>query len=108
MPPVKRNILFVMPMKVTRVVLSTVLLWRVTPIPFWKDCLSALMLWGLTEGYIYIRSEYKLAHETLEIALKQANEKGLVGNNILGSGFSFSVKMRGCRGFYLRRGNRSD
>ena len=48
---------------------------------------------GASEGYIYIRSEYKLARERLEIALKQAKEKGLVGDNILGDEFSCSVKI---------------
>jgi len=48
---------------------------------------------GAKEGYIYIRSEYKLARERLEVALKQASEKGLVGDNILGSGFSCSIKL---------------
>ena len=48
---------------------------------------------GASEGYIYIRSEYKLARERLEIALKQASEKGLLGDNILGSGFSCGVKI---------------
>jgi len=48
---------------------------------------------GSREGYVYIRQEYPLAVENLTIALKQAEEYGLLGNNILGSGFDFNVKV---------------
>jgi NADH-quinone oxidoreductase subunit F len=48
---------------------------------------------GAGEGYIYIHSESALAIQRLEAALKQASEKGLVGDNILGSGFSFHIKI---------------
>jgi len=48
---------------------------------------------GAAEGYIYIHSESELATRRLEAALKQASEKGLVGDNILGSGFSFHIKI---------------
>ena len=44
-------------------------------------------------GYVYVRNEYPLAIEHLTIALKQAREYGLVGRNILGSGFNFSIKI---------------
>jgi NADH-quinone oxidoreductase subunit F len=43
------------------------------------------------EGYIYIRAEYPLAVKRLRIALKQAEEKGFLGENILGSAFSFKI-----------------
>ncbi|MDH5696308.1 MAG: NADH-quinone oxidoreductase subunit F [Dehalococcoidia bacterium] len=48
---------------------------------------------GAGEGYIYIHSGSALAIKRLEAALKQASEKGFVGDNILGSGFSFHVKI---------------
>jgi len=46
---------------------------------------------GATEGYIYVRNEYPLAVKHIEIALEQAREYGFLGENILGSGFSFSI-----------------
>ena len=48
---------------------------------------------GAKQGYIYVREEYPLAIERLEIALKQAGEKGLLGRHILGSGFSFTLEI---------------
>ncbi len=49
---------------------------------------------GATKGYIYIRAEYPLAIERLEIAMKQSREMGLIGKNILGSGFDFDIQIR--------------
>ncbi len=49
---------------------------------------------GATQGYIYIRAEYPLAIERLEIAMKQAREFGLLGDNILGTDFSFDIEIR--------------
>lgn len=46
---------------------------------------------GASEGYIYIRAEYPLAIERLRIAIKQAREAGLLGKDILGSGFDFDI-----------------
>ena len=48
---------------------------------------------GAHEGYIYVRNEYPVAVRNAEIAIKQAEEYGLLGKNILGSGFDFSVKI---------------
>jgi NADH:ubiquinone oxidoreductase subunit F (NADH-binding)/(2Fe-2S) ferredoxin len=48
---------------------------------------------GSNMGYIYVRHEYPLAVKNSEIALEQAREYGLVGENILGSGFNFDVKI---------------
>ena len=45
-------------------------------------------------GFIYIRAEYPLAIKRLEIALAQAREYGLLGKDILGSGFSFDIEIR--------------
>ncbi len=48
---------------------------------------------GAHEGYIYVRDEYPLAVQKLRLALKQAEESGLVGEDILGTGFDFSIKI---------------
>ena len=56
---------------------------------------------GATEGYIYIRAEYPLAVKRLRIALKQAEEKGFLGKDILGSGFSFRVHVKEGAGAFV-------
>jgi NADH:ubiquinone oxidoreductase subunit F (NADH-binding)/(2Fe-2S) ferredoxin/Pyruvate/2-oxoacid:ferredoxin oxidoreductase delta subunit len=48
---------------------------------------------GATAGFIYVRSEYPLAVETLGVALSQARQCGLLGRDILGSGFNFDVQL---------------
>jgi NADP-reducing hydrogenase subunit HndC len=55
---------------------------------------------GAREGFVYVRQEYPLACENLNIATKQAEEYGFLGENILGSGFGFTVKVhRGAGAF---------
>ena len=49
---------------------------------------------GAHQGFIYVRAEYPIAVERLEIAIKQAREYGLLGKNILGSGFDFDIEIR--------------
>ncbi|MDR0876968.1 MAG: NADH-quinone oxidoreductase subunit NuoF [Treponema sp.] len=49
---------------------------------------------GAHEGFVYIRAEYPLAIERLKIALAQARDYGLLGKNILGSGFDFDIEIR--------------
>ena len=49
---------------------------------------------GANQGYFYIRAEYPIACERIKIAIKQLEERGLLGDNILGSGFSFRVGIR--------------
>jgi NADH:ubiquinone oxidoreductase subunit F (NADH-binding)/(2Fe-2S) ferredoxin/Pyruvate/2-oxoacid:ferredoxin oxidoreductase delta subunit len=49
---------------------------------------------GIHQGYVYIRAEYPLAVENLEKAIQQANEAGLLGEDILGSGFDFLLSIR--------------
>ena len=49
---------------------------------------------GANQGYIYVRAEYPIAIKRLEIAIGQAHEYGLLGDNILGTGFSFDIKLR--------------
>jgi NADH-quinone oxidoreductase subunit F len=48
---------------------------------------------GSNEGFIYVRNEYPLAVKNIDIAIKQAEDYGLLGENILGSGFDFKVKI---------------
>ena len=49
---------------------------------------------GSDQGYIYVRAEYPIAVERLEIAIKQAKEYGLLGKNIFGTDFSFDIELR--------------
>ena len=49
---------------------------------------------GASQGYIYVRAEYPIAVERLNIAIKQAREYGLLGKNIFDSGFDFDIDLR--------------
>lgn len=49
---------------------------------------------GADQGYIYVRAEYPIAVKRLKIAISQARELGLLGKNILGSGFNFDIELR--------------
>ncbi len=49
---------------------------------------------GASQGYVYVRAEYPLAVERLSLAIKRAREIGLLGKNILGSGFNFDIEIR--------------
>ncbi len=49
---------------------------------------------GAHQGYIYVRAEYPIAVDRLKIAINQAREAGLLGKNILGSGFDFDIDIR--------------
>lgn len=49
---------------------------------------------GASQGYIYVRAEYPIAVERLKIAIAQAREMELLGNNIFGSDFSFDIDLR--------------
>ena len=49
---------------------------------------------GANKGFVYIRAEYPLAIERLKIAMVQAKENGLLGKDILGSGFDFDIEIR--------------
>ncbi len=56
---------------------------------------------GAREGYIYVRQEYPLAVENIDVAIKQAEEKGFLGKNILGSDFDFTVKVHQGAGAFV-------
>ena len=61
---------------------------------------------GATEGYIYVRAEYPLAVKRLRIAIAKAEELGLLGDNIMGSGFSFHMHInRGAGAFVCGEGS---
>jgi len=49
---------------------------------------------GSNKGFIYVRAEYPLAVERLQIAINQSREYGLLGENILGKGFNFDIELR--------------
>jgi NADP-reducing hydrogenase subunit HndC len=54
-----------------------------------------------SEGYIYIRGEYKLAQERLAKAIDQAKQWGFLGQNIFGSGFDFKIHIHAGAGAYI-------
>jgi NADH-quinone oxidoreductase subunit F len=56
---------------------------------------------GASEGYIYCRAEYPLAIKRLRIAIKQAEEQGFLGKNILGSQFNFTVHIKEGAGAFV-------
>ena len=56
---------------------------------------------GASKSYIYIRAEYPLAIERLEIALKEAKEYGLLGKNIFDTGFDFEIKVKKGAGAFV-------
>jgi NADH-quinone oxidoreductase subunit F len=56
---------------------------------------------GATKGYIYIRAEYPLAVKRVRLAIKQAEEKGFLGESILGSGFSFHIHVKEGAGAFV-------
>ena len=56
---------------------------------------------GSDEGYIYVRAEYPIAIHRLEKAIEQAKEYGLLGNNILGTEFSFDIHIRQGAGAFV-------
>jgi NADH-quinone oxidoreductase subunit F len=56
---------------------------------------------GADEGYCYVRAEYPLAISRLKIAIQQAEEQGLLGDNMLGSDFSFHLKIKEGAGAFV-------
>ena len=61
----------------------------------------AAYITGANKGYIYIRGEYELAHETLDWAIKEARRLNLLGKNILGHGFDFDICLHKGAGSYV-------
>jgi NADH-quinone oxidoreductase subunit F len=56
---------------------------------------------GSTQGYIYVRQEYPLAVQNVNIAIRQAEEYGFLGKNILGSGFDFTIDVHQGAGAFV-------
>lgn len=56
---------------------------------------------GADKGYLYVRGEYPYAYKVLGWALGEARQAGLLGDNILGSGFPFDIEMRRGAGAYI-------
>jgi NADH:ubiquinone oxidoreductase subunit F (NADH-binding)/(2Fe-2S) ferredoxin len=56
---------------------------------------------GAHQGYVYCRAEYPIAVKTFEIAIKQAREYGLLGENIFGTDFSFALEVRQGAGAFV-------
>jgi NADH-quinone oxidoreductase subunit F len=56
---------------------------------------------GASEGYVYVRAEYPLAVRRLKIAIADARERGFLGRDILGSGFSFDVRVKEGAGAFV-------
>ena len=56
---------------------------------------------GATEGYVYIRAEYPLAMERLKLAMEQAREYGLIGQNIFDTDFSFDIHIKQGAGAFV-------
>lgn len=56
---------------------------------------------GATEGVIYVRAEYPLAITRLEIAMSQARERGYLGKNIMGTGYSFDLRIKAGAGAFV-------
>ncbi|HEX3011422.1 MAG TPA: NADH-quinone oxidoreductase subunit NuoF, partial [Syntrophomonadaceae bacterium] len=56
---------------------------------------------GASEGIVYVRAEYPLAVARVEIAIEQAHQKGFLGKNIFGTGFSFDIKIKQGAGAFV-------
>ena len=56
---------------------------------------------GGTNGYVYVRSEYPLAMQNMRQAVKRCEEKGILGNNILGTDFSFQLRVFSAAGAFV-------
>lgn len=56
---------------------------------------------GASEGVFYVRAEYPLAIKRLEIAIEQARERGILGKNIMGSGFDFDLWIKAGAGAFV-------
>ena len=71
-----------------------------------EGMMIAALAAGASEGYVYVRAEYPLAVARLRTAIAQAEETGLLGDGILGSGFSFRVRInRGAGAFVCGEGS---
>jgi len=72
-----------------------------TPHQVIEGMLIAAYAIGANNGFIYVRAEYPIAVEHVTMALEQAREYGLLGNNILNSGFDFDIQLRKGAGAFV-------
>jgi len=71
-----------------------------------EGMMIAALACGASQGYIYVRAEYPMAVSRLRTAIAQAEEIGLLGDDILGSGFSFHIRInRGAGAFVCGEGS---
>jgi NADH-quinone oxidoreductase subunit F len=61
----------------------------------------AAFVTGARQGYIYLRGEYPLAAERMQLAIESANENGFLGGNIIGRGLQFNIEIRRGAGAYI-------
>ena len=80
---------------------SNKLLFESDPHSVLEGMLIAAYTIHAEEGYVYCPTEYPLALERLRIAVKQMEERGLLGENILGSSFNFQLKIKEGAGAYI-------
>ena len=80
---------------------SNRLLAESDPHAFLEGMLIAAFAVGATQGYIYMASEYPLAHQRVSTAIEQLRWAGLLGDDILGSGFSFDITLRSGAGVFI-------
>ncbi len=71
------------------------------PFTIIEGMLIAAYAVGAEKGYLYIRGEYTKSHQILREALRTAVVEGFLGENILGSGFSFDIELRSGAGAYI-------
>ena len=64
------------------------------PLAVIEGMMIAGYAFGASEGYFYVRAEYPIAVKRLRLAISQAREAGLLGENILGTGFNFNCHIR--------------
>ena len=83
----------VTPTRATREHSWTAPCWRAIPTWCWSHGHRSYAI-GASQGYIYVRAEYPIAVERLNIAIGQAREYGLLGKDIFGTGFDFDIELR--------------
>ena len=91
---------YVTPTKATLAPSWTAVSWKGIPNGYGRhdDCRLAI---GADEGYIYCRAEYPLAIRRLNLAIAEAEKYGIMGDNILGSNFSFRIKIKAGAGAFV-------
>ncbi|EED36805.1 Fe-hydrogenase, subunit beta [Luminiphilus syltensis NOR5-1B] len=77
------------------------LLMEADPFQLIEGMTIAALAVGATQGYIYLRSEYPLAHQILNEAIERAEQAGYLGDDLLGSGQAFHLEVRLGAGAYI-------